>query len=205
MSVILIQLARAKRVCERKRTLSIFKKGMRLNFTYFRRKLSIFEQGPRLNFRGFAPQTASARFLNSNEECVSISQSSVENHPFSKKECASSSPIFTNFRRKLSVFKKGVRLNFTNFHKFSSKIVSFQIRSEPQFHKFSSKIASFQMRSAPQYHKFSSKIASFQIRSAPQFHRFSPIFVENGQFSNKECASISAIFTNFRRKLQVFK
>ena len=87
----------------------------------------------------------------------------------SHKECASISQIFTNFRRKLQVFKKGVRLNFTDFHKFSSKL------------------------------------ASFQIRSAPQFHRFSPIFVETCQFSNKECASVSLIFTNFRRKLPVFK
>ena len=34
----------------------------------------------------------------------------------------------------------------------------------------------------------------FQIRSAPYFHRFSIIFVENCQFSIKECASISHIF-----------
>ena len=60
-------------------------------------------------------------------------------------------------------------------------------------------------RSAPQIHQFSSKIASFQIRSAPQFHRFSQIFVENGQFSNKECARISQNFTNFRRKWLIFK
>ena len=55
------------------------------------------------------------------------------------------------------------------------------------------------------FHQFSSKIASFQIRSAPQIHRFSQIFVETCQFSKKECASISQIFTNFRRKLPVFK
>ena len=46
----------------------------------------------------------------------------------------------------------------------------------PQFHQFSSKIASFQIRSAPQFHQFSSKIAHFQIRN----------FVRNGQISNKE-------------------
>ena len=58
----------------------------------------------------------------------------------------------------LPVFKKGVRLNFTDFHQFSSKIASFQIRSAPQFHQFSSKIAHFQIRN----------------------------FVRNGQISNKE-------------------
>ena len=93
----------------------------------------------------------------------------AHNCQFSNKECASISPIFTNFRRNLPVFKKGVRLNFTDFHQFSSKL------------------------------------ANFQKRSAPQFHRFSQIFVETCQFSNKECASVSLIFTNFRRKLPVFK
>ena len=79
------------------------------------------------------------------------------------------SPMFTNFRRNLPVFKQGVRLNFTDFHQLSSKL------------------------------------ASFQIRSAPQFHRCSQIFVETCQFSNKERASISPLFTNFRRNLPVFK
>ena len=83
--------------------------------------------------------------------------------------CAFDFAILTNFRRKLSVFKQGVRLNFIDFHQFSSEL------------------------------------ASFQIRSAPQFHRCSPIFVETGQFWNKECASISPIFTNFRRNWPVFK
>ena len=81
----------------------------------------------------------------------------------SNKECAS---IFVENGQ---FSNKGVRLNFSNFRKFSSEI------------------------------------ASFQIGSAPQFHRFSQIFVETCQFSNKECASVSLIFTNFRRKLPVFK
>ena len=66
-----------------------------------------------------------------------FSQNFVETCQFSNKECASVSLIFTNFRRKLPVFKKGVRLNFTDYHKISSKLASFQIRSAPQFHKFS--------------------------------------------------------------------
>ena len=36
---------------------------------------------------------------------------------FSNTKCASSSPVFTNFRRKWQVFKKGVRLNFTYFRR----------------------------------------------------------------------------------------
>ena len=47
----------------------------------------------------------------------------------SHKDCASISQIFINFRRKLSVFKWGVRLNFTDVHEFSSKIVNFQMRN----------------------------------------------------------------------------
>ena len=43
-------VARAKRVCERKRTHSTFNLLARLNFTNFRRKLSIFKLGVRLNF-----------------------------------------------------------------------------------------------------------------------------------------------------------
>ena len=50
-----------------------------------------------------------------------MSQLFVENSQFSNQECASTSPIFvemfTNFRRKLSIFKKGVRLKFTNFRR----------------------------------------------------------------------------------------
>ena len=58
-----------------------------------------------------------------------------------------------------------MRLSFTDFHKFSSKLASFQIRSAPQFPQFSSKIVHFQIRSALQFHDFSSKIVNFQIRS----------------------------------------
>ena len=47
--------------------------------------------------------------------------------------------------------------------------------------------------------------ASREPKSAINFHRFSPIFVETGQFWNKECASISTIFTNFRRNWPVLK
>ena len=72
------------------------------------------------------------------------------------------------------------------------------MRSAPQFHEFTSKMVHFQIRSAPQVHQFwpmfTSKIASFQMRSAPQFHKFTPFFFGSGQFSNKECASISQIF-----------
>ena len=82
------------------------------------------------------------------------------------KECASIPPIFTNFRRNLPVFKKGVRLNFTDFHKFSSKLASFQKRSAPKFHKKkSSTMVYFQIRNALQFHEFSSKMVNFQIRS----------------------------------------
>ena len=65
---------------------------------------------------------------------------------------------FNDKNGKLSVFKKEVRLNFTNFHEISSKIVSFQGRNAPQFHQFSSKFVHFQIRN----------------------------FVRNGQISNKE-------------------
>ena len=126
---------------------------MRLRFTNFHQfssKIASFQKRSAPQFHRFSPIF-------------------VETCQFSNKECASISPIFTNFRRNLPVFKKGVRLNFINFHQFSSKI------------------------------------DSFQIRSAPKFHKFSLIFVENCQFSNKECASISPIFTKLRRKLSVFK
>ena len=97
-----------------------------------------------------------------------------------------------------------MRLNFTNVHQFSSKMVSFQKRSAPQFHKCSPIFTNFRRKWAvfkkgvrfnlTNFHEFSSKIACFQIRSEPQFHRFSPIVVETCQFSKKECASISRIF-----------
>ena len=99
-------VARAKRVYERKRTLSVFKYGVRLNFIYFRRRWSILKKGGCLNlicwhnfanfniliyfdfFRGFAPQNASARFPLSKMACAYISRIFVENVTFSKKECA---------------------------------------------------------------------------------------------------------------------
>ena len=121
--------------------------------------------------------------------------------------------MFTNFPRKWPVFKKGVRLNFTSVHQFSSKIASFQIGSAPQFHEFSSKNVYFQKRNVPQVHQiwpmftnFRRKWSVFQIRSAPQFHQFSPIFVENGKFSKKECALISRIFVDkclFSKKVRL--
>ena len=58
-----------------------------------------------------------------------------------------------------------MRLNFTDFHEFSSKLASFEIRSAPQFPYFSSKMANFQIRSALQFHEFSSEMVKFPIRS----------------------------------------
>ena len=45
---------------------------------------------------------------------------------FQKKRLKRVRLNFTNFRRNLPVFKKGVRFNFTNFHEISSEMVSFQ-------------------------------------------------------------------------------
>ena len=39
------------------------------------------------------------------------------------------------------------------------------------FHKFSSKMGSFHMRSAPQFHEISSKSVKFQRRNVPQVHQ----------------------------------
>ena len=70
-----------------------------------------------------------------------------------------------------------MRLNFSDFHKVSSKIASFQIGSAPQFHRFSPIFV--------ETCQFSNK----------EYASISQIFVENCSFSKKE----------FRRKLSNVK
>ena len=78
----------------------------------------------------------------------------MENCQFSNKKCASISLMFTNFRRKLQVFKKGVRLNFTNFRRNLPVFKKGVRLNFTDFHQFSSKIASFQKSRAPQFFFF---------------------------------------------------
>ena len=72
--------------------------------------------------------------------------------------------IFTNFRRKLSIFKKGGRLKFTTFH-----------RKLPIFKK--------PVRMSPQFQQCPSKIVHFQKKECASN---SQVFIENNSFSNQE-------------------
>ena len=142
-----------------------------------------------------------------------------------------------------------MRLNLTDFHQFSSKMASFQIRSAPQFHQFSRNFVGncqfshtecapispiFVENCSFSNKEFRQKWSNFKkgargavsvVSVADSLFRPHPEqrarasrepicskcskTVQNMfkyvQFSNKECASISLIFTNFRRNLQVFK
>ena len=136
----------------------------------------------RFNFTKFRPKWHILK-----KECAANSQLFVKNCQFSKKvwgvPCRSVGSVGRRFSFSTS--------SWTTRSRFArAKMVNFQIRSAPQFHNFhnfSSKIGSFQKRNAPRFHECSWKSVNFQKRSAPQFHKF------------------SRMFTNFRRKLSVFK
>ena len=84
-------------------------RGVRRNFTNFRRKLSSVEEGVRRNLTNFRKKG-----------------------PVSIKERAAMSSIFF---RNCPFFKKGVwGAGRVRTHQFSLEIFNFQIKSAPQFH-----------------------------------------------------------------------